>query len=83
MITYPFYLANNAESPNSDLEVTDKYTSEIAYRVQRACLDYLDAPIECVSADDVPMPYAKNLEQEVLPQPHDVVAAVKHVLYLE
>ncbi len=57
--------------------------SEIAYRVQRACMDYLDAPVECVAADDVPMPYAKNLEQEVLPQPYDVIAAVKHVLYME
>jgi pyruvate dehydrogenase E1 component beta subunit len=57
--------------------------SEIAYRVQHACLDHLDAPVERVTSDDVPMPYAKNLEQEVLPQPADVVAAVKRVLYME
>jgi pyruvate dehydrogenase E1 component beta subunit len=57
--------------------------SEIAYRVQRDCLDYLDAPVEIVASDDVPMPYARNLEQEVLPQVHDVVAAAKRVLYLE
>ena len=29
------------------------------------------------------MPYAKNLEQEVMPQVKDIVAAVKHVLYLD
>jgi pyruvate dehydrogenase E1 component beta subunit len=57
--------------------------AEIAYRVQRECLDYLDAPVERVTSDDVPMPYAANLEKEVQPQPSDVVAAVKRALYLE
>jgi pyruvate dehydrogenase E1 component beta subunit len=59
------------------------YGAEIAYRVQRACLDHLDAPVERVTSDDVPMPYALELEQEVQPQVADVVAAVKRVLYLE
>ena len=59
------------------------YGAEVAYRVQRACLDHLDAPVERVTSDDVPMPYARNLEVEVLPQVKDVVAAVKKVLYLE
>ena len=34
-------------------------------------------------SDDVPMPYAKNLEDEVQPQVKDVVAAVRRALYLE
>jgi pyruvate dehydrogenase E1 component beta subunit len=59
------------------------FGAEVAYRVQRACLDSLDAPVERVTSDDVPMPYARNLELEVLPQPKDVIAAVKKVLYLE
>jgi pyruvate dehydrogenase E1 component beta subunit len=59
------------------------YGAEIAYRVQRECMDYLDAPVERVTSDDVPMPYARNLEDEVQPQVKDVVAAVKKVLYLE
>ena len=59
------------------------FGAEVAYRVQKHCLDALDAPIERVTSDDVPMPYAKNLELEVLPQVHDVVAAVKKTLYLE
>jgi pyruvate dehydrogenase E1 component beta subunit len=57
--------------------------AEIAYRVQRACLDAMDAPVERVTADDVPMPYARNLELEVLPAVPDVVAAVRRALYLE
>jgi len=59
------------------------YGAEIAYQVQRACLDHLDAPVERVTSDDVPMPYAKNLEHEVQPQPADVIAAVRRVLYLD
>jgi pyruvate dehydrogenase E1 component beta subunit len=59
------------------------YGAEVAYRVQRECLDFLDAPVERVTSDDVPMPYALNLEIEVQPQIKDVVAAVKNVLYLE
>jgi len=59
------------------------YGAEIAYQIQRGCLDNLDAPIERVTSDDVPMPYAKNLEDEVQPQVRDVVAAVKRAMYLE
>jgi pyruvate dehydrogenase E1 component beta subunit len=59
------------------------YGAEVAYQVQRHCMDFLDAPIERVTSDDVPMPYAKNLEDEVQPQVKDVVAAVKRALYLE
>lgn len=58
------------------------FGAEIAYQIQRDCLDYLDAPVERVTSDDVPMPYARNLELEVMPQVEDVVAAVKKVLYL-
>ena len=59
------------------------FGAEVAYQIQRRCLDSLDAPIERVTSDDVPMPYAKNLEDEVQPQVADVVAAVKRALYLE
>jgi acyl-CoA reductase-like NAD-dependent aldehyde dehydrogenase len=34
--TYPYYLANKAERPNRDLEVTDKYTGEVVTRVAMA-----------------------------------------------
>ena len=59
------------------------FGAEVAYQMQRHCMDSLDAPIERVCSDDVPMPYAKNLEDEVQPQVKDVVAAVKRALYLE
>jgi pyruvate dehydrogenase E1 component subunit beta len=59
------------------------YGAEVAYRVQRGCLDWLDAPVERVTSDDVPMPYARNLELEVVPSAKDVVAAIKRAMYLE
>ncbi len=59
------------------------YGAEVAYQMQKHCMDALDAPIERVTSDDVPMPYAKNLEDEVQPQVKDVVAAVRRVLYLD
>jgi pyruvate dehydrogenase E1 component beta subunit len=59
------------------------FGAEVAYQVQKLCMDHLDAPVDRVCSDDVPMPYAKNLEDEVQPQIKDVVAAVKRALYLE
>ena len=57
------------------------FGAEIADRVQRECFDALDAPVLRVTAEDVPMPYAKSLEKAYLPQPEKVVAAVQQVLY--
>jgi len=57
------------------------FGAEISDRVQRECFDALDAPVVRVTAEDVPMPYAKTLEKAYLPQPEKVVAAVKQVLY--
>jgi len=48
--------------------------------VESDAFDYLDAPIMRVTGADVPMPYAKSLEQAALPQAHDVVAMVRKVL---
>lgn len=42
---YPYYLANEAVQPNTDLEVTDKYTGEVACRVAMADAAAIDAGI--------------------------------------
>jgi pyruvate dehydrogenase E1 component beta subunit len=55
--------------------------AEIAFRVTSEAFDYLDAPVRRVTSEDVPMPYAKNLERLVLPSAEKVIAAVKEVLY--
>ena len=50
---YPFYLANCAEQPNTDLAVTNKYTGEIATRVALAGADHIDSAIAAaVKAND-------------------------------
>jgi len=59
------------------------FGGEIADRVQRECFDHLDAPVLRVTAEDVPMPYAKALEKSYLPQADEVIAAVKKVLYIQ
>jgi pyruvate dehydrogenase E1 component beta subunit len=55
--------------------------SEIAAVMMEQAFDYLDAPVKRVTGKDVPMPYAANLEKLALPQPEDIVAAAKAVLY--
>jgi len=55
--------------------------AEIAAQMMEQAFDYLDAPVARVAGADVPLPYAANLEKLALPQPADVVRAVKSVLY--
>jgi pyruvate dehydrogenase E1 component beta subunit len=56
--------------------------SEISTQVTERAFDYLDAPVKRVSGADVPMPYAKNLEDLAIPNVDKVVAAVREVSYL-
>jgi len=51
--------------------------ANLATHIYEACFDWLDAPIRRVNCADVPMPYAKNLEQAALPKAADVTAAVR------
>lgn len=48
--------------------------------VESEAFDYLDAPIYRVTGADVPMPYARSLEQAALPTANDVVAMVRQTL---
>ncbi|MES1919158.1 hypothetical protein MHBO_001022 [Bonamia ostreae] len=41
----------------------------------------LDAPVERVTGADVPMPYAKELEEKCTPSPEDIVKACKRTLH--
>jgi len=53
--------------------------AEITYRIQQQIFDELDAPIQRVSQEDVPMPYNENLEKAVLPSVEKIIAAVKKI----
>lgn len=46
---YPYYVANEARQPNADLDVTDKYTGEVATRVAMADEAAID---EAIAAAD-------------------------------
>ena len=55
-------------------------TAELAARVQRACFDDLDAPVERVGMAEVPLPYAKPLELAAMPCRDRIVGAALAIL---
>ena len=55
--------------------------SEVAAEVHRVCFDDLDNYVYRVHSDDVPAPYAKGLEQEMLPNARKICEAVRSVTY--
>jgi len=57
--------------------------AEVAWNVVQHAFDYLDAPPARVAQEDVPLPYAANLEALSLPNAAKVVNAVKRVMYAE
>lgn len=62
--SYPYYLANRAKSPNADLEVTNKFTGEVATRVAMADATAIDKAIAATVDAAEPMrkmpPYARQ-----------------------
>jgi len=56
---------------------TGGIAGEIAARISESCFAWLDAPVLRVTAHDVPLPYAPQLEDFVLPQTSDIVTAAR------
>jgi 2-oxoisovalerate dehydrogenase E1 component beta subunit len=56
---------------------TGGVAGEITARINDLAFEWLDAPVKRVCAHDVPLPYAPTLEDFVLPQVDDVVAAAR------
>jgi len=50
-------------------------TAELAARISFACFDDLDAPVERVGMAEVPVPYAKDLENATLPNEDKILQA--------
>jgi pyruvate dehydrogenase E1 component beta subunit len=57
--------------------------AQIVDHIQRLCFDDLDAPVVRVHQEDVPMPYARNLERAAKPDAAKTIAAVRKVMYLD
>jgi 2-oxoisovalerate dehydrogenase E1 component beta subunit len=56
---------------------TGGVAGEIIARINELAFEWLDAPVRRVAAHDVPLPYAPTLEDYVLPQAEDLVAACR------
>ncbi len=54
-------------------------SAEVSARITEGAFYDLDAPVARVCGAEVPMPYAKHLEDEATPQVADVVAAVEQM----
>jgi len=55
--------------------------AELAATMMEKAFDWLDAPVVRVAGEDVPMPYAANLEELALASAEDIVAAAKAACY--
>ena len=53
----------------------------IMQKIQKPVFDYLDAPIEYVHSDEIPVPFSHPLEEAMMPSVDRIVASVKEVCY--
>lgn len=63
-----------------EAQATGGFGGEVAARVADRAFAWLDAPVRRVAYPDRPVPYARNLERELLPGSAEVVAAARDVL---
>lgn len=64
--TYPLYIANEPWTGNADLEVTDKYTGEVAFRVALAGPAEIEAGIAAAVAATEPMARMAAYERQAV-----------------
>ncbi|MCH2134609.1 MAG: alpha-ketoacid dehydrogenase subunit beta [Phycisphaerales bacterium] len=79
-------IAESVRRTNSCVVVDQSWSfasvgSEVAAEVHRVCFDDLDNHVHRVHSDDVPAPYAHNLEAEMLPNERKICEAVRSVTY--
>ena len=55
---------------------TGGFAAQLAGMLMEDVFDYLDAPIQIVASEDVPIPYNHAMEYETIPGEKDVLAAV-------
>ena len=59
--------------------LTAGFGGEIAARIAEHQFEHLDAPVLRVAAMDTPVAYCPDLEEEILPQSADVLAAIRRL----
>ena len=60
--------------------ITGGIGGEIVAKIAENVFDYIDAPIRRLGIPDVPIPYAKSLEDTILPTKEKLIACIKEVL---
>jgi len=55
-------------------------SAEISARIMEKVFYELDAPVQRICGAEVPMPYAKHLEEAALPQVDDIITTVKEMV---
>ena len=60
-------------------QLTCGFGAELAARIAGDLFEYLDAPVRRVAALDAPVAYYPDLEEEILPQSSDVLAAIQQL----
>jgi len=55
-------------------------SAEIGARIMEGAFYELDAPVERLCSAEAPMPYARHLEEAVLPQVEKIVAIVRKMV---
>ncbi|MCG8455167.1 MAG: dehydrogenase E1 component subunit alpha/beta [Holophagales bacterium] len=63
-----------------EAQLTGGFGGELAARLASAAFSWLDAPIERVAYEDRAVPFAKNLEQVLLPTLEKVLATARRVV---
>ncbi len=58
---------------------TGSFAGEVSAQIMEGAFDELDYPVQRVCSEEVPMPYAKHLEDAALPQSEKIVAAVRRM----
>jgi pyruvate dehydrogenase E1 component beta subunit len=60
-----------------DVSATGAYGAYLGFLVHQRAFDDLDGPVVHVAGADVPMPYARNLEQRALPSEQSLLKAIE------
>tara|TARA_B100001142_G_scaffold297111_1_gene319286 strand:+ start:219 stop:1190 length:972 start_codon:yes stop_codon:yes gene_type:complete len=56
------------------------FAGEVVSIIQQEAFDYLDAPVERVAGEEVPIPYSMPLEKLAIPDTQRIVSAVKKLI---